>query len=75
VNRFLKIWLSLLCVAIFFLCGGLSYSDQGGDGPIIHIEQTTHTFPPAFEGEVLSHNFTVINRGTADLHIENVTHS
>jgi hypothetical protein len=42
--------------------------------PIIHIDPTTHTFPAVFEGETLSHDFTVMNKGSADLVIKDVTH-
>ena len=44
------------------------------DGPIIHIDPITHTFPAAFEGQILSFGFIVTNRGTADLKINDVTH-
>lgn len=47
---------------------------EGQDGPIIHIDPTTHTFPAVFEGETLSHDFVVTNRGSADLEIKDVTH-
>jgi hypothetical protein len=42
---------------------------------VIHLDKTSHTFPPVFEGEALSHAFTVFNKGTTDLHIEKVAHS
>jgi hypothetical protein len=44
------------------------------NGPIIHIDPITHTFPTAFEGEALSNDFVVSNRGSADLEIKDVTH-
>ena len=43
-------------------------------GPVIHIDPVEHTFPAVFEGEALSHNFKVMNKGTADLEIRDVTH-
>lgn len=46
----------------------------GQDGPVIQIDPITHTFPPAFEGQALSHDFVVANRGSADLEIKDVTH-
>jgi len=46
----------------------------GSDGPIIHIDPITHTFPAAFEGQTLSHDFVVSNQGSADLEIKDVTH-
>ena len=44
------------------------------DGPIIHIDPISFTFPAAFEGQTLSHDFVVANRGSADLEINDVTH-
>jgi hypothetical protein len=38
------------------------------------MDKTSHTFPPVFEGEALSHAFTVFNKGTTDLQIEKVAH-
>ena len=46
----------------------------GPDGPIIHIDPISFTFPAAFEGQTLSFDFIVANRGTADLEIKDVTH-
>lgn len=42
------------------------------EGPVIRIDQTIYTFPLAYEGEKLSHTFTVFNRGDALLHIKKV---
>lgn len=74
-NKILKTALSLFFLAVLFLCWSNSLSAQTRDAPVIHIDPTTHTFPPVFEGEQLSHTFTVFNKGTADLHIKDVTHS
>jgi hypothetical protein len=46
----------------------------GAEGPIIHIDPISYTFPSAFEGQTLSHDFIVANRGSADLEINDVTH-
>ena len=66
---------------IFFLsmvalaCVSKPLSKKNGTGPMIHFERTTHTFKPVFEGEELSHTFTLFNRGTANLDLKKVTHS
>ena len=67
-------WSLIFLVALFFGWHG-ALSAQREDVPIIHVDKTSHTFQPVFEGEELSHTFTVFNKGTAPLHIENVTHS
>jgi hypothetical protein len=57
------LWESLLCAA------------QSEYVPIIHIDKFNHTFPTVFEGEKLSHTFTVSNKGTTNLNIKKVTPS
>ena len=52
-----------------------SLSAETESAPIIHVEKSIHTFPPVFEGEELSHTFTVFNKGETDLHIKRVTHA
>ena len=52
-----------------------SFAAQSEPSPAIHLDQNAHTFPAAFEGEQLSHSFKIINKGTADLEIFDVTHS
>ncbi|MGD8522892.1 MAG: hypothetical protein PVF56_17215 [Desulfobacterales bacterium] len=47
---------------------------RAAGNPIIHIDPVEHTFPTVFEGEALSHKFKVMNKGTADLEIKDVTH-
>ncbi len=75
IPTLLKASMSLFCVLLVSLWGGQAYSDQPEGRPIIHMDQTVHTFPTAFEGEELSHTFAVFNKGTAHLNIEKVTHS
>jgi hypothetical protein len=68
-----SIWLIFLI--IFVLSGSRWLAAQSEHTPVIHLDQTTHTFPTVFEGEDLSHSFKLINRGTADLEILKVTHT
>jgi hypothetical protein len=68
-----SIWLIFLI--IFVLSGSRWLAAQSEHTPVIHLDQTTHTFPTVFEGENLSHSFKLINRGTADLEILKVTHT
>jgi hypothetical protein len=51
-----------------------SLSAETENAPIIHVDKTTHIFQPVFEGEELSHTFTVFNKGRSELHIKKVTH-
>jgi hypothetical protein len=61
--------------ALMFFAWVESCPAQTKAGPIIHVDQTVHTFPLVFEGETLSHSFTVFNRGTAELKMERVSTS
>jgi hypothetical protein len=63
----------LIFLIIIALCGSQLSADPSENMPVIHLDQTTHTFPASFEGEHLSHSFKVFNKGTADLEILDVT--
>ncbi len=72
--------ISNISLCFFFLVGVLacisqSLAEKKGEGPVIYLDKTSHTFPPVFEGVELSHTFTVFNRGTANLDLKKVTHS
>ena len=63
-----------IVIGVFSLKGPL-FSEEGKNAPVIHVDHISHTFSPVFEGEELTHTFTISNRGTADLEIKKVTHS
>ncbi len=73
-HKIFKTILSLSFLVSLFFGGNGSLCAETENAPIIHVDKTTHTFQPVFEGEELSHTFTVFNKGSADLHIEKVTH-
>jgi hypothetical protein len=70
-----SIFTTAFMLAIMVLCAGGTASATRAAGPIIHVDETTVTFPTVFQGEKLSHTFAVFNRGTADLDIKKVTPS
>ena len=73
-HKIFKTTLSLgFLVGVFFGWNGL-ISAENENVPIIHVDKTTHTFQPVFEGEELSHTFTVSNKGKGELHIKKVAH-
>jgi hypothetical protein len=66
--------------AAFFLtvavcCTRLNDIPGAQAAPMIRIEKPLHTFPTVFEGNELTHSFTVVNEGSEDLHIRRVTYS
>jgi len=74
-KRVLKISVVLFFFVIAPACVNQPLPGKRGEGPIIYFDKTTYTFPPLFEGEELSHTFTLFNRGTANLDLKKVTHS
>jgi hypothetical protein len=73
-DKFLKAAIGVFFILTVILLAISVGSIQAQDRPVIHIDPITHRFPPVFEGETLSHDFTVSNRGSADLEIKEVTH-
>lgn len=74
-KNLLAVFAGLFFSMLILFCVNNSLSAETEGAPIIHVEKTIHTFPPVFEGEELSHTFTVFNKGTIDLHIKKVTHA
>ena len=75
IKNLIKPSTGLIFLIIIVLLGSRLFAGQSENTPVIHLDQTTHMFPTAFEGEQLSHSFKIINRGTADLEILDVTHT
>ena len=73
--KLLQVFVGFLCMTAILVNGSKSYPASSEGGPIIHVRETTHAFSPVFEGEKLSHTFTVFNQGTTDLNIKRVTTS
>ena len=75
INNRIKPSTGLIFLIIIAIYGSQLSADQSEQTPVIHLDQTTHTFPASFEGEDLSHSFKLFNKGTADLEILDVTHT
>jgi hypothetical protein len=75
INNRIKPSTGLIFLIIIAIYGSQLSADQSEQTPVMHLDQTTHTFPASFEGEDLSHSFKLINKGTADLEILDVTHT
>ncbi len=73
--NFLRAFIAFLFVTEILFHSGLLCWASSESGPIIRVQETTHAFAPVFEGEKLSHTFTVLNQGTKDLNIKRVTTS
>lgn len=66
----MKKWLFLLILALLWhspLSADTSASTQGT--PRIDITEPSFQFDPAIEGDVITHEFTIRNTGTAPLEI------
>lgn len=75
IKNIIKPSIGFIFLTIVVLLGSRLAAEQSGKTPVIHLDQTTHTFPTVFEGEQLSHSFKLINKGSADLEILDVTHT
>jgi hypothetical protein len=75
IKNIIKPSIGLIFLIVIVLYGSLLFAGQSESTPVIHFDQITYTFSAVFEGEQLSHSFKLINQGTADLEILNVTHS
>ena len=73
--KFLLAFVTFLCATIMLFHKGHLCQASSDNGPIIHVPETSHAFAPVFEGEKLSHSFTVLNRGKTELEIKRVTSS
>ncbi len=74
-KRKLRLLLGMLLLAGVFYPWTPLICAEGEKAPMIHVDQSSHTFPTVYEGKELSHTFTLSNRGSADLEIKKVTHS
>ena len=75
IKNIIKASIVLIFLIFFVLLESRLGAAQSGQTPVIHLDHTTHTFPTVFEGEQLSHSFKLINKGSADLEILDVTHT
>lgn len=64
------------CFFLVFWSGLARSAEDAGQGqaggPIMVLEESTHDFGRVSEGEVVIHDFRVVNKGTAPLEIKNV---
>jgi len=75
IKNIIKPSIGFIFLTIVVLLGSRLGAAQSENTPVIQLDQTTHTFPTVFEGELLSHSFKLINKGSADLQILDVTHT
>lgn len=73
-KNLLALFTSLFFSVLVLSCASHSLSAGTENVPIIQVDKTIHIFQPVFEGEGLSHTFTVFNKGRAELRIKKVTH-
>lgn len=58
-------------MAAFFLSILLAAAAQAG-APAAVLPESQYRFGPAIEGEIVRHDFVLLNKGNADLKIENI---
>ena len=66
------------CLFLVFWTGFIQAAEEANQGqgqagvPMIVVEEPTYDFGQVSEGEVVTHDFRVVNKGTAPLEIKNV---
>ena len=67
--RFKHTRIFLITGILFALSTGLSGAQEG---PVMEIDALTHDFGQVTEGEIVKHDFRVLNRGGTTLEIRHV---
>jgi hypothetical protein len=71
-----RIFRSLLVWGLCFLILGASLAHAQGEKdfvPVIEVEMPIHDFDQVLQGEIVTHEFRVFNRGNAELKIQHVS--
>jgi len=69
LERLRDIRILLITGILFAVSTGLSGAQEG---PVIEIDAPTHDFGQVTEGEIVKHDFRVLNRGGTALEIKHV---
>ena len=64
--------LFLLVIILLSTVGLPQAQEESNDVPIMEIEESVHDFGVVPEGEVVNHEYTIYNRGTAVLEIQKI---
>ena len=75
IKNIIQSSIGIIFLIVIVLFGSRLFAGQSEHTPVIHLDQATHMFPTSFEGDQLSHSFKLINQGTSDLEIWDVTHT
>ncbi len=60
------------CLILVVWVGLTQAAGEGGAVPVIEVEEPTYDFHQVTQGDVVKHDFRVLNRGKAPLQIESV---
>jgi hypothetical protein len=69
LERLKDIRILLITGMLLIIWAGLSGAQEG---PVIEIDAPTHNFGQVTEGEIVKHDFRVLNRGWTTLEIKHV---
>ena len=60
------------CLVLLVVAGFTQAAEEQGAGPAIQIEEPMYDFRQVSQGEVVKHDFRVLNGGAAPLEIKSV---
>ena len=63
-------WAAILMCSVSITLGA---QEESNGAPSIFVPQPTHTFDPVFEGNPVSQDFVIQNKGTGPLNVKKVT--
>jgi hypothetical protein len=71
MTRALK-WVLLGSLVVLIWSGFSQSKEEKQAAPVMEVEMPTYDFDQVSEGDIVKHDFRVLNRGTAALEIKNV---
>ena len=70
MKRISKMLIPCLCFIVWAIC--IQAAPAQEPAPVIEIENPTYEFQQVTEGDLVKHDFRVVNRGNAPLEIKKV---
>lgn len=70
LKKLLWVWLILMVLAGFTQAA--EEKEEKKAVPVIHIEEPVHDFKQVSQGEVVKHDFRILNQGNGTLQIKSV---
>jgi hypothetical protein len=67
-NKFLIVFISMMVFSAWGYCA----SEEQSGGPVAFSPEPVYEFEPVLDGESVSHDYIIQNKGTAVLNVEHI---